>query len=113
MRMLFHILYLTKIGNGLAAATKLREHHQLMDSSLTNDRSQWRSTGKFEIMVCAGQHRLVLDWFSEAHSYVFGYILSGIVNLPNSSTPKAGTFLSEGLRVVDSIHSRFSPGRAR
>ena len=102
MRMLLHILHLTKIGNGLAAAAKLREHHQLMDSSVTNDASQWRSTGKFEILVGDGQHRLVFDWFTQAESFVFGYILSGIVNLPDNTVTKAGTFLSEGNRVLDS-----------
>jgi hypothetical protein len=100
--MLLHILYLTKLGNGLAAMTKLHEHHQLMDSMFTNDENQWRSTGKFEILVSGGQHRLVFDWFTQGESFVFGYLLSGIVNLPDKGVPKGANFLSEGNRVVDS-----------
>ena len=101
MRMLLHILYLTRLGNGIAAATKLREHHQMMDSAFTNDKDHWRSTGKFEIFVCGGQHRLVFDWFTQVESFVFGYLLSGIVNLPDNGVQKAASFLSEGNRVVD------------
>lgn len=100
MRMLLHIIYLTQLGNGAAATAKLREHHQLMDSNFVE--SQWSSTGKFDLIICNGQHKLHFQWFTQAESFVFGYLLSGVVNLPDYSGIKAWNFHLEGVRVVDS-----------
>ena len=97
--MLLHILYLTKLGNGNAATAKLREHHQLMDSTNSD---QWESNGKFDLLICNGEHRLHFQWFTQPQSFVFGYLMSGVINLPDYSSTKAWNFLVEGVRVVDS-----------
>jgi len=102
MKMLLHILYLMDLGNGTVASAKLREHHQYMDSYVAKDIDNWRGDGKFEVSVCGGQHKLYFQWFTQAESFVFGYLLSGVVNLPDHSSMKAWTFLNEGIRVVDS-----------
>jgi hypothetical protein len=99
MRMLFHILYLTKLGNGSAATAKLREHHQLMDST---NLDQWEANGKFDLLICNGKYKLRFQWFTRPESFVFGYLMSGVINLPDYSSTKAWNFLLEGVRVVDS-----------
>jgi hypothetical protein len=99
MRMLLNILYLTKLGNGNDAIAKLREHHQLMDSTNSD---QWESNGKFDLLICSGEHKLHFQWFTRPESFVFGYLMSGVINLPDYSSTKAWTFLAEGVRVVDS-----------
>ena len=99
MRMLLHILYLTKLGNGNAATTKLREHHQLMDST---NLDQWEANGKFDLLICNGEYKLHFQWFTQPESFVFGYLMSGVINLPDYSSTKAWNFLLEGVRVVDS-----------
>jgi hypothetical protein len=106
MRMLLHILFLIQLGNGIGAAAKLREHHQLMDSNLIEN--LWSSTGKFELSICNRTHKLHFQWFTQAESFVFGYLLSGIVNLPDYSGIKAWNFHVEGVRVVDSTSFTFS-----
>ena len=105
MRILLHILYLTKLGNGTAAIAKLREHHQVMDLQVANDSYQWQSDGKFDLVILNGQHKLHFEWFTQAQSFVFGYILSGVVNLSDHSNVKACNFLLEGNRVVDGTFS--------
>jgi len=100
MRMLFHILYLTKLGNGHAATAKLREHHQLMDST---NLEEWEVNGKFDVLICNGEYKLLFQWFTQPESFVFGYLMSGVINLPEYSSTKAWNFLVEGVRVVDSI----------
>jgi Cohesin loading factor len=102
MRMLLHILYLMKLGNGAAATAKLREHHHLMDSTASSHLNQWRADGKFDLLICNGAYKLHFQWFSQAESFVFGYLLSGVVNLPDYSSMKAWNFHEEGVRVVDS-----------
>lgn len=97
--MLFHILYLTKLGNGSAATAKLREHHQLMDST---NLDQWEANGKFDLLICNGDYKLRFQWFTRPESFVFGYLMSGVINLPDYSSTKAWNFLIEGVRVVDS-----------
>lgn len=105
MRMLLHILYLTQLGNGIAVAAKLREHHQLMDSNAVQN--SWSVTGGFDLIICNGERKLLFQWFTQAESFVFGYLLSGVVNLPDYSSMKAWNFHVEGVRVVDSmIHGR-------
>ncbi len=99
MRMLFHILYLTKLGNGNAATAKLREHHQLMDST---NLEEWEDNGKFDLLIYNGEYKLHFQWFTQPESFVFGYLMSGVINLPDYSSTKAWNFLVEGVRVVDS-----------
>lgn len=99
MRMLLHILYLTKLGNGNAATAKLREHHQLMDST---DLDQWEANGKFDLLICNGEYKLHFQWFTKPESFIFGYLMSGVINFPDYSSTKAWNFLVEGVRVVDS-----------
>jgi hypothetical protein len=95
-----HILYLNRRGRGLTVAAKLREHHEFMDSKLVTDGNVWSPTGRFEILVCQGQHRLQFNWFSRCESFVFGYILSGIMNLADITSTKAQNFLYEGRQLI-------------
>jgi hypothetical protein len=102
LRLLLQIMHLMKLGNGSAAATKLREHHQFMDQRFANELELWQSNGKFDILVCNGQRKIYVEWFTPVESIVFGYLLSGVVNIPDSSGLKAWNFLQEGIRVIDS-----------
>jgi hypothetical protein len=107
LRVILHVFYLMKIGNGGAAVSKLRQHHELMDSQVAKDPAAWTPTGQFDLLICHGRHRLYFDWITQSESYVFGYILSGVVNLPDYIAVKARSFLKEGIRVVDSSSSVF------
>jgi Cohesin loading factor len=102
LRLLLHIMHLVKLGNGSAAAAKLREHHQFMDQRFANELELWQSDGKFDVLVCNGQRKIYVEWFTPVESVVFGYLLSGVANIPDSSGLKAWNFLLEGVRVVDS-----------
>ena len=101
MRMLLHVLYLTKVGQGHAALAKLKEHHQLMDSEVGSNMRIWDKEGKFNILVCNGERKLYFDWFTQSEAFVFGYILSGAVYFPDSSAEKSLNFFMEGVRVAD------------
>ena len=102
MRIILHIFYFLKIGNGTGAMAKLLEHHKLMDSKVVADLTQWQADGQFDVLVCNGQHRIYVNWITQSESFVFGCILSGVVHLPDYVSPKAFSFLREGIRVVDS-----------
>jgi Cohesin loading factor len=105
MRMILHVLYLTKLGNGNAATARLREQHQLVDSILDSDtqRALWDAQGSFLLNCSNGTQRLHFQWFNLDEACIFGYLMSGVVNLPDSASIKANSFLKEGMRVTDSM----------
>jgi len=100
MRLVFHVLHLIRLGDGAAAITKLREYHQFMD---TRDQLDWKDDGKFELKISGGTETLQFQWFSKSESFLFGYLLSGIVYSPDYSSGKAWSFYMEGIRVADSL----------
>ena len=102
MRMLLHVLHLTKLGHGHAALAKLKEHHQLMDSEIGSNMRVWDKEGKFDLLICNGEHKLWFEWFTQSEAFVFGYILSGAVYFPDCSADKTLNFFMEGIRVADS-----------
>jgi hypothetical protein len=106
IRIILHILHLTKVGNTTGAAAKLREHHQLMDTAASTEPNTWGKGGVFQLTLHTGA-TLQFEWFSQSEAFVFGYLLSGVVNLHDSSTTKGRAFLAEGVRVIDStsVHS--------
>jgi Cohesin loading factor len=55
--------------------------------------------GRFHLTTTAGP--LSMEWFTQSEMYVFGYLISGAVNLAESGTGKTGNFLNEGIVVVD------------
>jgi hypothetical protein len=104
--MILHILYLAKLGNGNAATAKLREHHQLVDAimeAVESEKRNWDSQGTFELSCVNGTQKLYFQWFNLDEAFVFGYLMSGVVNLPDSAAAKAKSFLKEGIRVTDSM----------
>jgi hypothetical protein len=102
IRLSIHVLWLIYSGKQSAAVKKLNDVYTLMDAQSTKESEQWNLDGTFDIVVCDGQHRLHIDWFSHWEAYAFGYLISGYVNLPEGTTSKAFNFLSEGGRVASS-----------
>jgi len=99
MRILLHILHLTRLDKTAHAIAKLREHHQFMDTVIPEGNMQ----GTFELVVMQGTQKLRFQWFEQGESFVYGYLLSGIVNFSDSTNAKAWNFLVEGNRVVDTV----------
>jgi len=60
--------------------------------------------GRFELLVGRGS-KLWFSWLGQSESFVVGYILSGMVYIPDSTVFKGLSFLNEGVKVLDgNIH---------
>jgi hypothetical protein len=99
LRMLFEILHLIQTGRNDTALTKLREFHQFMDFVVSKENLS--SDGRFELLTRHGP--LSFSWVGQSESFVIGYLLSGMVYIPDSTVSKGISFLNEGLKVLDGI----------
>jgi|SRR5579862_639029 len=101
LRMLLHVLHLVRLGKSVAALGKLREHHQLMDFVISKE--SFSHDGRFDLLIGHGQ-KLTFYWLGQSEGFVVGYLLSGMVNLPDSTSYKGISFLNEGVKVLDGMH---------